>query len=41
MVCVRQFPSHIWRASGEEEEVHLVVEVPDERTNNEWWRLKG
>lgn len=41
MVCGRQFASHIWRVSGEEEEVHLVVEVPDERTNNEGKRLKG
>ena len=40
MICGRPFPSHVWRARGEEEEVHFVVEVPDERINSGGWQLK-
>lgn len=40
MICGRPFPSHTWRARGEVKEVHLVVEVPDERTDSEGWQLK-
>ena len=33
--------THLEGKCGDEEEVHLVAEVPEDRTKKEGWELKG